>query len=83
MALGRNRKSKGRTTVGPIPPATELTNSTGLPGLPDPVPPIARTTPYAQDFDVARLTARADLIMGELDVVVRQMADMLKASVAQ
>lgn len=49
-----------------------------LVSLPDPVPSMARTGPYATDFDVARLTARADLIMGELDVVVRQMSTMLR-----
>lgn len=30
------------------------------------------------DAEVARLTARADLIVEELDIVVRQMTDMLR-----
>lgn len=32
----------------------------------------------AQDVTVARLTARADLILEELDVVVKQMSAMLR-----
>lgn len=32
----------------------------------------------AADAEVARLTARADLIVEELDVVVRQMSEMLR-----
>lgn len=30
------------------------------------------------DTEVARLTARADLIVEELDIVVKQMSDMLR-----
>ncbi|WP_370943995.1 hypothetical protein AB5J62_33480 [Amycolatopsis sp. cg5] len=33
---------------------------------------------YAHDQDVARLTARADLIVEELDTVVAQMSTMLR-----
>lgn len=51
------------------------------PSLLDPVPPIARTPAMQSDLDVARLTAKADLIMTELDTVVRQMADMLREAV--
>jgi hypothetical protein len=36
----------------------------------------ART--LAADAEVARLTARADLIVEELDVVVKQMSEMLR-----
>lgn len=32
----------------------------------------------AADAEVARLTARADLIVEELDIVVRQMSEMLR-----
>lgn len=32
----------------------------------------------AHDAEVARLTARADLIVEELDVVVKELSDMLK-----
>lgn len=32
----------------------------------------------AEDLTVARLTARADLILEELDVVVKQMSTMLR-----
>jgi hypothetical protein len=37
----------------------------------------AARTPAA-DAEVARLTARADLIVEELDLVVKQMSDMLR-----
>ena len=36
----------------------------------------------AQDLTVARLTARADLILEELDVVVKQMSTMLREKAA-
>lgn len=39
------------------------------------------TTP-AQDQTVARLTARADLILEELDVVVKQMSALLREKAA-
>lgn len=39
------------------------------------------TTP-AEDLTVARLTARADLILEELDVVVKQMSAMLRDKAA-
>lgn len=32
------------------------------------------------DHEVARLTARADLIVEELDIVVKQLSDMLKSA---
>lgn len=36
----------------------------------------------AEDLTVARLTARADLILEELDVVVKQMSTMLRDKAA-
>jgi hypothetical protein len=37
----------------------------------------------AEDLTVARLTARADLILEELDVVVKQMSTMLRERSAE
>lgn len=36
--------------------------------------------PVAADAEIARLTEHADLIMGQLDVVVRRMTEMLRNS---
>lgn len=36
--------------------------------------------PAAYDAEVARLTARADLIVEELDVVVQELSQMLKSA---
>lgn len=40
--------------------------------------PVKPGTTPAEDLTVARLTARADLILEELDVVVKQMSAMLR-----
>lgn len=37
-----------------------------------------RVSTYSNDKDIARLTAKADLVLEELDQVVRQMSQMLK-----
>jgi hypothetical protein len=34
----------------------------------------------AEDVEIARLTARADLIVEQLDVVVKEMSDILKSA---
>lgn len=44
--------------------------------------PVRPGTTPAQDQTVATLTARADLILEELDVVVKQMSTMLRERAA-
>ncbi len=41
---------------------------------------VAPSRPASYDAEVARLTARADLIVEELDVVVQQLSQMLKSA---
>lgn len=40
----------------------------------------APSRPASYDAEVARLTARADLIVEELDVVVKELSQMLKSA---
>lgn len=41
---------------------------------------VAPGRPASYDAEVARLTARADLIVEELDVVVQELSQMLKSA---
>lgn len=41
---------------------------------------VAPSRPASYDAEVARLTARADLIVEELDVVVKELSQMLKSA---